>query len=169
MPSYLTRSPSGYSCTHNYRITTSIHINTITTLSDPTSTSLLQNTGTNSFYGPNVCSLSLSVHLSTWRSVGIFVRIAPLPFPDHRHQSQSHSLCSVALARIAVQRSTIRSTCVQSTAKCRRHVLLDDRSEHGSADDQQHSFGESGRATVHQSVHDARRSTTEQHQDRVGK
>ena len=61
IPSYLTRSPSGYTCTHNYRITTSIHINTITTLSDPTSTSLLRNTGTNSFFSPSVCSLLLSL------------------------------------------------------------------------------------------------------------
>ena len=44
LPSYLTRSPSGYTCAHGYSITTSIYINNIHTLANsPSSNSFANN------------------------------------------------------------------------------------------------------------------------------
>ncbi|CAF4046990.1 unnamed protein product, partial [Rotaria sp. Silwood1] len=48
LPSYLTRSPSAYSCSHNYQITTSIHINSIYTLCGCTQSSIIDSTSSNS-------------------------------------------------------------------------------------------------------------------------
>ncbi|CAF3566775.1 unnamed protein product [Rotaria sp. Silwood1] len=48
LPSYLTQSPSAYSCSHNYQITTSIHINSIYTLCGCTQSSIIDSTSSNS-------------------------------------------------------------------------------------------------------------------------
>ncbi|CAF4451031.1 unnamed protein product, partial [Adineta steineri] len=52
-PSYLTQSPSGYTCSLNYQINTNIHINNICTLSSPSS-SIFDSTASNSLFTDNV-------------------------------------------------------------------------------------------------------------------
>ncbi|CAF4281917.1 unnamed protein product, partial [Adineta steineri] len=51
-PSYLTQSPSGYTCSLNYQINTNIHINNICTLSSPSS-SIFDSTASNSLFTDN--------------------------------------------------------------------------------------------------------------------
>ena len=62
-----------------------------------------------------------------------------------------------------MQCRTIRPSRVQSSSQCRWHLSLVDRSCDGSADRVEHSHGEGGYSTVHQSVHDEWWSTAEQH------
>ena len=57
LPSYLTRSPSGYTCAHGYSITTSIYINNIYSLTNSPSSNALTN-------NVRISSLSLTLHLS---------------------------------------------------------------------------------------------------------
>ncbi|CAF4211619.1 unnamed protein product, partial [Adineta steineri] len=51
-PSYLTQSPSGYTCSLNYQINTNIHIYNICTLSSPSS-SIFDSTASNSLFTDN--------------------------------------------------------------------------------------------------------------------
>jgi len=54
LPSHLTRSPSGYTCSHNYKITTSLHINNINTLCGCSQSSMIDSTSSNSLFNNNV-------------------------------------------------------------------------------------------------------------------
>ena len=57
LPSYLTRSPSGYTCSHNYQITTNVHINSIYTLSSSSRSSITGINPLNSLFSNNVSSI----------------------------------------------------------------------------------------------------------------
>jgi hypothetical protein len=65
LPSYLTRSPSGYTCSHNYQITTNIHINNIFTLSTSSPSSITGINPLNSLFTNNVSSIDISLSYSS--------------------------------------------------------------------------------------------------------
>ncbi|CAF1076014.1 unnamed protein product [Rotaria sordida] len=58
LPPHLTRSPSGYTCSHNYQITTNVHINNIYTLCGCSQSSLMDSTSSNSLFNNNGYSFS---------------------------------------------------------------------------------------------------------------
>ncbi|CAF3156003.1 unnamed protein product [Rotaria sp. Silwood2] len=58
LPPHLTRSPSGYTCSHNYQITTSVHINNIYTLCGCSQSSIIDSSSSNSLSSNNGYSFS---------------------------------------------------------------------------------------------------------------
>ena len=110
----------------------------------------------------SVSLLSLTPNISLFPPTGLLVPSEPVSFPHHRHQPQGHCLRPVPVPRTAIERPAIWSTTVQSCSQRRRHLLLVDGRHEWATDDLEHSDGEGGCSSVHQSVHDERWSTAEQ-------
>ncbi|CAF4245068.1 unnamed protein product [Adineta steineri] len=77
-PSYLTQSPSGYTCSLNYQINTNIHINNICTLSSPSS-SIFDSTASNSLFTDNVSYFKFAILISSSPTlpsyIGLLIRM----------------------------------------------------------------------------------------------
>ena len=95
---YPTRSPSGYTCSQNYRITTNVHFNNIYSLCDSSRSSLMGSSSSNSLLRNNVSTVHLSLslpHLWLFRVIHlhlITIHSKPLSSVSSSLSMFSHSL-----------------------------------------------------------------------------